>query len=117
MTASGFDQVQVHADHLPGSGKVRAVSTRSTDTAAGAARIVLEMALRSGDGVPGVLVADHDPKFTSNLFREFTRRIGSSPRVGSAHHKSTNARAERAHGVLGDTLRRLRAFTNGRKDD
>ena len=112
MTASGFDQVQVHVDHL--SGKVHAVPTRSTDTAADAARIVLEMALRSGDGVPDVLVVDHDPKFTSNLFREFTRRIGSSLLVGSAYHKNTNARAERVNGVLGDTLR---AFANGRKDD
>jgi transposase InsO family protein len=112
MTASGFDQVQVHVDHL--SGKVHAVPTRSTDTAADAARIILEMALRSGDGVPDVLVVDHDPKFMSALFREFTRRIGSSLLVGSAYHKNTNARAERVNGVLGDTLR---AFANGRKDD
>jgi hypothetical protein len=76
MTASGFDQVQVHVDHL--SGKVHAVPTRTPDTAADAARIILEMALRSGDGVPDVLVVDHDPKFTSTLFKEFTRRIGSS---------------------------------------
>ena len=112
MTASGFDQVQVHVDHL--SGKVHAVPTRATDTAADAAQIILEMALRSGDGVPDVLVVDHDPKFTSTLFREFTRRLGSSLLIGSAYHKNTNARVERVNGVLGDTLR---AFANGRKDD
>ena len=112
MTASGFDQVQVHVDHL--SGKVHAVPTRATDTAADAAQIILEMALRSGDGVPDVLVVDHDPKFTSKLFQEFTRRIGSSLLIGSAYHKNTNARAERVNGVLGDTLR---SFANGRKDD
>ena len=112
MTATGFDQVQVHVDYL--SGKVHAVPTRSTDTAADAARIILDMALRSGDGIPDVLVVDHDPKFTSNLFREFTRRIGSSLLVGSAYHKNTNAKTERVNGVLGDTLR---AFANGRKDD
>ena len=50
MMASGFDQVQVHVDHL--SGKIHAVPTRATDTAAGAARIVLTMALRSGYGIP-----------------------------------------------------------------
>jgi hypothetical protein len=72
------------------------------------------MALRSGDGIPDVLVVDHDPKFTSNLFREFTRRIGSSLLVGSAFHKNTNAKVERVNGVLGDTLR---AYANGRKDD
>ena len=112
QTAAGFDQVQVHVDHF--SGKVHAVPTRSTDTAADAARILLEMVLRSGDGVPDALVVDHDPKFTSKLFREFTRRLGSSLLVGSAYHKNTNARVERINGVLGDTLR---AFANGRKDD
>jgi len=111
-TAAGFDQVQVHVDFL--SGKVHAVPTRSTDTAADAAAIILEMALRSGDGIPDTLVVDHDPKFTSTLFREFTRRIGSSLLVGSAYHKNTNAKTERVNGVLGDTLR---AFANGRKDD
>ncbi len=82
MTASGFDQVQVHVDHL--SGKVHAVPTRATDTAADAAQIILKMVLRSGDGVPDVLVVDHwhDHKFTSTLLREFTRGLGSSLLIG-----------------------------------
>ena len=63
------------------------------------------MVLRSGDGVPDALVVDHDPKFTSKLFREFTRRLGSSLLVGLAYHKNTNARTERVKGDLGDTLR------------
>ena len=112
MTASGFDQVQVHVDHL--LGKVHAVPTRSTDTAADAAQIILKMALRSGDGLPDVLVVDHNPKFTSALFKEFTRHIGSSLLIGSVYCKNTNAKAERVNGVLGDTLC---AFANGRKDD
>ena len=58
--------------------------TRATNTAADAARIVLELGLRSGDGIPDVLVVDHDPKFTSALFKEFTRCIGSSLLIGSA---------------------------------
>ena len=32
-------------------------------------QIMLEIALRSGDFVPDVLVVDHDPKFTSRLFK------------------------------------------------
>ena len=89
--------------------------TRATDTAADAARIVLEMALRFGGGIPDVLVVDYDPKFTSVLlFKELMRRIGSSLLVGSAYHKNTNAKAERVNGMLGDTLR---AFANGRNDD
>ncbi len=34
--------------------------------------------------------------------------------VGSVYHKNTNAKVERANGVIGDTLR---AYANGRKDD
>ncbi len=102
----------MHVDHL--SGKVHAVPNRATDTAVDAARIILEMALRSGECVPDVLVVDHDPKFTSKLFRQFTSSISSSLLVSSAYHKYTNARAERVNGVLGDTLL---AFANGSKDD
>ncbi len=40
--------------------------------------------------------------------------IGSSLIVGSAYHKNTNAKVERANGVIGDTLC---AFANARKDD
>ena len=69
------------------------------------------MALGYGDGIRDVLVVDHDPKFTSALCEEFTRRIDSSLLIGSAHHKNTNAKAERVNGAL------LRAFATGRKDD
>jgi hypothetical protein len=40
--------------------------------------------------------------------------MGSCLIFGSAYHKNTNAKVERANGVIGDTLR---AFANGRKDD
>jgi hypothetical protein len=111
-TAGGFDMIQNHVDLL--SGKVHAVPTRTTATAAEAAEIIRDMCLRSGDGFPDVLVVDHDPKFTSDVFRAFVKSMGSTLIVGSAYHKNTNAEVERANGVIGDTLR---AFANGRKDD
>ena len=40
--------------------------------------------------------------------------MGSCLIVGTAYHKNTNAKVERANGVIGDTRR---AFANGRKDD
>jgi hypothetical protein len=111
-TAGGFDMIQNHVDLL--SGKVHAVPTRATATAAEAAEIIRDMCLRSGDGFPDVLVVDHDPKFTSAVFQAFVKGMGSCLIVGSAYHKNTNAKVERANGVIGDTLR---AFANGRKDD
>jgi len=111
-TAAGFDMIQNHVDLL--SGKVHAVPTRSTATAADAAAIIRDMCLRSGDGFPDVLVVDHDSKFTSEVFRAFVKGWGSCLIVGSAYHKNTNAKVERANGVISDVLR---AYANGRKDD
>jgi hypothetical protein len=92
-TAGGFDMIQNHVNLL--SGKVHAFSTRATATA-DAAEIIRDMCLRSGDGFPDVLVVDHDPKFTSNVFRAFVRSMGLCLIVGSAYHKNTNAKVERA---------------------
>ncbi len=58
LTAQGFDQVQVRVDNL--SGKVYAVHCSLTDTAADAAKRILDMVLRSGDWIPDVLVVDRD---------------------------------------------------------
>ena len=114
-TAAGFDMIQNHVDLL--SGKVHAVATRATATAADAAEIIRDMCLRSGAGFPDVLIVDHDPKFTSDVFRAFVRSMGSCLIVGSAYHKNTNAKVERANGVISDTLRAYANGGNGRKDD
>ncbi len=45
---------------------------------------IRDMCLRSGDGFPDVLLVDHDPKFTSNVFRAFAKGMGSCLIVGSA---------------------------------
>ena len=111
-TPAGFDMIQNHVDLL--SGKVGAVPTRSTATAVDAAEINRDMCLRSGAGFPGVLVVDHIAKSTSEVFRAFVESMGSYLIVGSAYHKNTNAKVERADGVISDTLR---AYASGRKDD
>ncbi len=61
--------------------------------------------VRSGDGFPDVPVVDHDPKFTSGVFRAFVKSMGSCLIVGSAYHNNTYAKVERANCVIGDTLR------------
>jgi hypothetical protein len=78
-TAAGFDMIQNHVDLL--SGKVHAVPTRATATAADAAAIIRNMCLRSGDGFPDVLVVDHDSKFTSAFPSSRARCSAPSPRA------------------------------------
>ena len=99
----GFDQVQVRVD-------LAAIPTRSTDAAADAARIILETALRSRDGVTDVLVVDNS--LGQVLFKELTRRIGSRLLIGSGNYKNPTATAERVNWAPGDTQR---AFANGRR--
>ena len=85
---------------------MHAVPTRATATAADAGEIIRDMCLRSGAGFPDVIVVDHDAKFTSQVFRAFVKSMGSSLIVGSAYHKNTNARVERAAAgqrSIGDT--------------
>ena len=65
------------------------------------------MALRSCDGIPDVLVVDHDPKFTGMLGMEFTESIGSSLLIGSFYHKNTSAKARCIKGVLGEACKLL----------
>ena len=76
--------------------------------------IIREMCLRSCAGYSDALVVDHDAKFTSEVFRAFVKSMGSCLVVGLAYHKNTNAKVERANGVISDTLC---AYANGHKDD
>ncbi len=96
-------QTHWHIDLL--SGKIHADPTRATETAADAAEIIRDMCL---DGFPDGLVVDHDPKFTSDVFRASAKGMGSSLIVGLAYHKNANAKVERANSVIGDTLRAAR---------
>ena len=89
VTAAGFNQLMVIVDLL--SGKVHSTPSKSTDNAAMAAQTLLDHSLWSSKGVPDVLVVDHDSKFTSQLFHEFTKAIGSALIVGTAYYKNTGA--------------------------
>mmetsp|Transcript_42107 Transcript_42107/g.88010 ORF Transcript_42107/g.88010 Transcript_42107/m.88010 type:complete len:282 (+) Transcript_42107:2479-3324(+) len=112
-TAGGFDMIENHVDPL--SGKVHAVPTRATATAADAAAIIRDMCFRSCDGFPDVLVVvGHVPKFTSAAFRACVMGMGSCLIIGSAYHKNTNAKAERANGVIRRHAGRLRQRAQGR---
>ena len=95
-------------------GKVHTTLSKLTDNKGTAAHMLLDHSLLSVDRVPDMLVVDHDPKFISQLFHEFTKVIGSAMIVGTVYHKNTGSKVERTNGVLGDTLR---ALANSRRDD
>jgi hypothetical protein len=93
----------------PGSGRVRPVE----------AEIIRDMCLRSGDGFPDVLVVDHDPKYTSDVFRAITKGMGSTastlivgcpcrprPQGAASLRGSTHGGCGRGSGRFGNLWRR-----------
>ncbi len=113
-TGGGLYMIQNHVDLLSGR-CTRSPHVRQTAAqAAGAAEMMREVCMCSDDGFPDVPVLDHGPKFTSDVSRAFFKNMASTLIVGSAYHKNTNAKVERANGVIGD---KLRDYANARKDD
>ncbi len=82
---AGFNMIQNHIYLL--SGKVHAVPTCATATAAEAAEIICYMCLRSSNGFPNVLVVDHNPKVTREVFRAFVNSMGSRLRLPQEHQR------------------------------
>ena len=112
--AAGFDMKE---NHVELSGRVLAVSPPATATAADrdAAQIIRDMRLRPGAGVPDVLVADRDAKFTREAFRAFAKCIGTGSDGLEPHrhfgvpqeyglNTIRDAKVERADGFIYDTL-------------
>ena len=56
-------------------------------------------------GVPKVLISDRDPRFTSNFWRAFCKRLGMDPRFSTAFHPETDGQTERTNRVLEEALR------------
>ena len=79
------------------SGKVHAVPTRLTATAAEAPAIICDMCIKSGADFLDVLVVDHDPKFMSTMFQAFVKSTSSAPAFAAARrqHRGRDAAAFR----------------------
>ncbi len=61
-------------------------------------------------GVPSEIVTDRGANFTSELVKEYLKRVGTNHKLTSAYHPRTNAKAERFNGVIKQMLRK---YTNG----
>ncbi len=61
-----------------------------------------------------MLVVDHDPKFTSEMFLAFVKGMGSTLIVSSAYHTNTNAKVKHANCITCNTLL---AFANAHEDN
>lgn len=65
-------------------------------------------------GVPSELVSDRDPKFTSDFWQAFHKRLGTRFNMSTANHAQTDGQTERANRTLEDMLR---AYVSPHHDD
>jgi hypothetical protein len=82
-------------------------------TAEGSAKLVWSEVIRH-HGVPSSIISDRDPRFTSDLWRELWRIMGTDLRMSTSYHPQSNGQTERANRVLEEALR---AFVNNHRDD
>jgi hypothetical protein len=61
-------------------------------------------------GVPSEIVTDRGANFTSDLVKEYLKRIGTNHKLTSAYHPRTNGKAERFNGIIKSMLRK---YVNG----
>ena len=56
-------------------------------------------------GLPGAIVSDHDPVFTSHFWQELFKHAGSELRLSTANHPQTDGQTERVNQQVEGYLR------------
>ena len=98
----GFDSIWVIVDRLTKSAHFLPVKTQyNVETLA---------ELYKGEiirlhGIPVSIVSDRDPKFTSRLWRQLQKCLGTKLNFSTASHPQTDGQSERTIGFLEDLLR------------
>jgi hypothetical protein len=101
-TPSGFDSIFVVVDRL--SKLAHFIPTRSTATAADTASLFFTHIFRH-HGLPEEIVSDRDPKFTSSMWTELFKILGTSLRLSTSHHQQTDGQTERIIRIINQLLR------------
>ncbi|CAE7222323.1 RNA-directed DNA polymerase [Pyrenophora teres f. teres] len=66
------------------------------------------------EGYPKTLVSDRGRQFTSHFWRRLCDRVGTSPKLSTAHHPETDGQTENANA---DLKQYLRSYVNYLQDD
>ena len=101
-TTAGHDAIMVLVDKL--TKYVHLVPVTKTCSAEDVARYFIAH-IYQYHGVPKVLISDRDPRFTSNFWKAFCKRLGIGPRFSTAFHPETDGQTERTNRVLEEVLR------------
>jgi hypothetical protein len=110
-TPSGYDAVLVFVDRLSRF-VLFAPCTKDTD-ALGTAKLLRNYVF-CHHGLPSSIVSDRDTRFTSKVWTELMRLIGTSLNMSSAFHPQTDGLTERYNRVLEEYLR---SYVSATRDD
>ena len=106
MTTAGHDCVLITTDRF--SKVVHIIPTHRTVTAEVTADLLLEGLVRL-HGLPGSLVSDRDPRFTSAVWDALWKAFGTRLRMTTAHRPQADGQSERSNRSV-QTI--LRGFVN-----
>jgi hypothetical protein len=109
VTPGKNDAIMVLVDKL--TKYVHLVPCRKKITSEDVARLFVQHIFQH-HGTPKVLISDRDPRFTSDFWISFCKRLGmDKPRYSTAYHPQTDGQTERTNRVLEEVLRH---FIDGR---
>lgn len=80
------------------------IPTTVNITAEGLAQLMIRELLRL-HGVPKAIVSDHDPRFTSELWKKFCRALDTKQKMSTAYHPQTDGQSERTNQTIEQMIR------------
>nr|GEX37169.1 reverse transcriptase domain-containing protein [Tanacetum cinerariifolium] len=100
-SSQGYDTIWVIADRLTKSAIF--TSVRETDHMDKLARMYLKEVV-TRNGIPVLIICDHDPRFASNFWRSLQNTLGTNLDMSIAYHPQMDGQSERTIQTLEDML-------------
>jgi predicted aspartyl protease len=97
------DSIYVIVDRL--TKYARFIPCKTTMDAEECARLFYSKWVADACGIPDTIVSDRDVKFTSRLWSDFTKLLGSKLLISTAFHPQTDGQTERMNRTLEEMLR------------
>ena len=110
-TKDGHDAIMVIVDKY--SKMLHCIPTTTTVTAPQLAQLFFNEIVRH-HGVPSSIISDRDPRFTSSVWQQLWKQLGTRLAMSTAYHPQTDGQTERANRTIEEMLR---AYVNTQQND
>jgi hypothetical protein len=114
VSVDGYDCIVTFVDKM--SKMVHFIPCMSTIDAKGYADVFLRHVFRL-HGLPGVIISDRDPRFTSQFWGEFSECLKMRLNMSTSHYAETDGQTERMHRTVEEALRHFVAYSQDKWSD